>query len=430
MLSKWKPTRLFYGWWIVGASLLIALYSGGVVFYGFTAVFEPIANDMGWSYAQISLAASLRGLELGLFAPITGILTDRWGPRRLIFGGAILTAAGLFLLSQTTSLAMFYGGFALISVGMSATTVTVLMTAVASWFRSKVGIASGIAMSGFGLSGLIVPLIVKLIEAFDWRMAMAILAAGMLVIVTPLSLVFRHRPEQYGYFADGREDVPVTPGIPDTEPQTVELHIRATQALKNTTFWRMSITFMVHALLISTVITHVMPYLSSIGVIRSRASLVAMAIPMISIAGRLGFGWLGDKFDRRRIVATAFAMMTAGLLCFGYAPAVGLWLFTPFLLLFGIGYGGSSGVRPSIVAEYFGRSNFGTIFGFIVGINAAGAIIGPPLAGWVYDTWGSYQSVWFAYAGLAVVASLLIASVSRVEMARESDSEVSTGGVK
>ena len=205
MPSKWRPTRIFYGWWIVGASLLISLYSGGVVFYGFTAIFEPIANDMGWSYAQISLAASLRGLELGLFAPITGIMTDRWGPRRLIFGGAILTSAGLFLLSQTNSLATFYGGFALISLGMSATTVTVLMTAVANWFRAKVGIASGIAMSGFGLSGLIVPLIVKLIEAFDWRMAMAILAAGMLAIVTPLSLIFRHRPEQYGYFTDGRE---------------------------------------------------------------------------------------------------------------------------------------------------------------------------------------------------------------------------------
>jgi MFS family permease len=192
----------------------------------------------------------------------------------------------------------------------------------------------------------------------------------------------------------------------------------------------MAATFMIHALIISTVITHVMPYLSSIGMTRSRASLVAMALPMMSIAGRLGFGWLGDKFDRRRIVATAFVLVTAGLLCFGYAPAVGFWMLIPFLFLFGIGYGGSTGVRPSMVSEYFGRSNFGTIFGFIVGINGVGAIAGPPLAGWVYDTWGSYQGVWLAYAGVAVVASLLIAGVSRVKMAPESDSEVSTGGVK
>ena len=113
MLSNRKSTRIFYGWWIVGAAFFVALYIGGVVFYGFTAIFEPIANDMGWSYAQISLAASLRGLEIGLLAPLAGILTDRLGPRRLIFAGAIITALGLFLLSRTTSLATFYGAFAL-----------------------------------------------------------------------------------------------------------------------------------------------------------------------------------------------------------------------------------------------------------------------------------------------------------------------------
>ncbi|KPK22560.1 MAG: hypothetical protein AMJ70_05730, partial [Dehalococcoidia bacterium SG8_51_3] len=72
MFFNWKPSRVFYGWWIVGAAFLVALYVGGSVFYGFTAIFEPIANDMGWSYAQVSLAASLRGLELGFLAPVTG----------------------------------------------------------------------------------------------------------------------------------------------------------------------------------------------------------------------------------------------------------------------------------------------------------------------------------------------------------------------
>jgi len=418
MFFNWKPSRVFYGWWIVGAAFLVALYVGGVVFYGFTAIFEPIANDMGWSYAQVSLAASLRGLELGFLAPVTGILTDRLGPRRLIFGGAIMTALGLFMLSRTTSLATFYGAFALIAIGMSATTLTVLMTAIANWFRLKVGIASGIAMSGFGFSGLMVPLIVRLIEVYDWRTTMIILAAGMLLIVLPLSFVFRHRPEHYGHFPDGRKEAPITPGINAIQPQTEELTIQARQALKTATFWRIALTFMIHALLVSTVITHVMPYLSSIGVNRSRASFVAMILPIMSVGGRLSFGWLGDKYGRRRTVAAAFAMMTAGMLLFSYTSAVGLWLLIPFILLFGIGYGGSTATRPSMVAEYFGRANYGTILGLIVGINAAGAFIGPPLAGWVFDTWDSYQGIWLAYSGLAIVGSLLIANITRVEMTR------------
>jgi len=414
-----KPAKIFFGWWIVGAAFLTALYVGGVVFYGFTAIFEPIADDMGWSYTQISLAASLRGLELGFLAPVTGILTDRLGPRRLIFVGAVITSLGLFMLSRTTSLATFYSAFALIAIGMSATTVTVLMTAIANWFRLRAGIASAIAMSGFGFSGLVVPIIVRLIEIFDWRMTMIILAAGMLIIVLPLSFVFRHHPEQYGYFPDGRKEVSVTPDSNADSLRTTELNVGVRQALKGITFWRMAITFMVHAMVISTVITHIMPYLSSIGITRTRAGLVAMALPIMSVGGRLGFGWLADKYDRRRIVATAFVMVTAGLLFFGYAPTVSLWLLVPFLVLFGIGYGGSTSVRPSIVSEYFGRANFGSVFGFIIGINAVGGIIGPPLAGWVYDTWGSYQGIWFAYTGLTVAAILLIFNVSRVKIARE-----------
>lgn len=419
MFFNWKPTRIFYGWWIVGAAFLVALYVGGVVFYGFTAIFEPIANDMGWSYAQISLAASLRGLELGFLAPVTGILTDRLGPRRLIFGGAVITALGLFMISRTTSLATFYGAFALLAIGMSATTLTVLMTAIANWFRLKIGIASAIAMSGFGFSGLMVPLIVRLIEVYDWRTTMLILAAGMLIIVLPLSFVFRHRPEHYGYLPDGRKEIPVTPGINTTQPQTAELNIRAGHALKAITFWRIALTFVIHAMLVSTVITHIMPYLSSIGINRSRASLVAMILPIMSVGGRLSFGWLGDKYGRRHTVAAAFAMMTAGLLFFSYIPAVGLWLLILFLFLFGVGYGGSTATRPSMVAEYFGRANYGAILGLMVGINAIGAIIGPPLAGWVFDTWDSYQGIWLAYSGLAIVGSLLIFNITPVKMTRE-----------
>ena len=136
--SNKKRSKLFYGWYIVGACLLIILYTSGVVHFGFTAVFEPIAEEFGWSYAQISLAASLRGFEMGLLAPIIGLFVDRWGPRRLIFGGSILICLGFLLLSRVSSLAMFYGTFALIAIGMSACTGTVLMTAVANWFQKKV----------------------------------------------------------------------------------------------------------------------------------------------------------------------------------------------------------------------------------------------------------------------------------------------------
>ncbi|MFC2003852.1 MFS transporter [Chloroflexota bacterium] len=399
---------MFYGWWVVGASFLIALYVAGVVVYGFTAIFEPIADELGWSYTQISFAASLRGIEMGLLAPLIGILVDRWGPRRLIFSGAVISALGLILLSRVTSLGTFYAAFFLVAIGMSACTMTVLLTAVANWFRSKVGLASGITISGFGFGGLLIPVVVTLIDMYEWRMTMTILALGMLAIVLPLSLLVRHKPEQYGYLPDGEVKGTVIADDGLAPLQAAEVSVRAKQALKTSSFWHIALAFTCQMMMISAVITHIMPYLSSIGVARSTSSLVATTTPLMSIGGRLGLGWLGDKFDRRRVAAGAFAMMGFGAFCFGYASTLGPWLLVPFLILFGIGYGGNQALRPSLTRQFFGRANFGTILGLIIGINMLGSIIGPPLAGWVFDNWGSYQGIWFVFAGLSAAALISV----------------------
>ncbi len=411
----WKTPRVFYGWWIVAASFLIALYVGGVVFYGFTAFFEPIANEMGWSYTQISLAASLRGLEIGLLSPLVGILADRWGPKRLIFGGVFITAAGLLLLGSTRSLVMFYGAFALLAVGVSACTVTVLLTAVANWFRKKMGLASGIAICGFGFSGLLIPVIVRLIAVYDWRTAVNILALGMLFLVLPLSLFFRHRPEQYGYFPDGQKQSAVVGPDELGAGQVNEAEVRVKQALKSGAFWRLALSRMYHMMVVAAIITHVMPYLSSIGVSRSRASLVATLIPLMSVFGRLGFGWLGDKFSKRSVATTSFIMIGAGILCLAYASTTGIGLLVPFLILMGIGYGGTNAILPPLGREYFGRTNFGSIYGIMEGIGTIGGIIGPAIAGWAYDNRGSYHTVWLWLAGLVVIPVISVFTITPVE---------------
>ncbi len=380
-------------------------------------IFEPIANEMGWSYTQIALGPSLLGVEAGLLAPLLGILADRWGSRRLIFTGAVVTAGGLLLLSQITSLAMFYGALALMAIGISCCTMTVLMTAVSGWFRRKVGLASGIAVSGFGFGGLLIPVMVRLIDVYEWRTAVTILAIGMLVIVAPLSLVFRHKPEKYGYLPDGEAiDAAKTNGDP-TLPQVAEVEVKARAALKSRTFWQLALAYTFQGMFVSATVTHIMPYLSSIGVNRSMATIVATAVPLISITGRFGLGWLGDKMNRRLVAAVAFAMMGIGSFFFGYAGTSGAWSLVFFLILFGIGYGGGNSLRPSLGREYFGRTSFGTIFGLIMGINMLGGLTGPPLAGWVYDNWGNYQVIWFVFAGLAAIALMLVLTTRPVSNA-------------
>ena len=409
MPSSQRFPHIFYGWWIVAACFTIAMYMSGAVFYGFTTIFEPIAAEFGWSYTSISLAASIRGLEAGLLAPVAGIIVDRWGPRRLIFGGAICIGLGLLLLSQIHSLGMFYLAFILMSLGISSCGISVTVTTVANWFRRRVGLATGITICGYGSAGLMVPLMVRLVDAFDWRTAIAIMGVGMLAIGLPLSMLLRHKPEQYGYLPDGEEINRAALDGTSAKPPAKEISIGVRQAMKTRVFWIILLAVMPQFIVMPAVITHVMPYLSSIGITRTTSGLAATAIPLISIGGRFGFGWFADRYVAKRMATVALIMLTLGLLCFEFVSLGWSWLLVPFLVLLGFGYGGINTMVGVLLRGHFGRGNFGTIIGFAWGILMLGTIAGPPIAGWVYDTWGSYQGTWVVMAGAVFIGALIMA---------------------
>lgn len=401
---NWKPSKTFYGWWIVGAAFIIGFFIAGSMFLSFTAFFEPIADEFGWSYAEVSLGFSLRGMGLGLFAPLIGVLVDRWGPKRLIFLGAIVAASGVLLLSKVSSLAMFYTAFLLMAVGLSSCTLTVLMTAIANWFHTKVGLASGIVTCGFGFGGLLIPVIVRLIDSFGWRSCLVILALAMLAILLPLSFIFRHKPEQYGYMPDNKAykqneiEISLKAAASTTEKPSMK------ELLTSKAFWHLAIAFTAFHTSLVSLVAHIMPYLSSINMTRANASIIATAMPLTSIIGSLTFGRLGDKFERKKVAALTYGMTCIGLIFLALTSTIGLWALAPFLFFYSIGYGGGNAMRPSLTSEVFGRESFGKVFGLMVGINSLVSSVGPLLAGWTYDNWGSYQAIWFIYAGLAFIS--------------------------
>jgi len=406
--------KIFYGWWIVLACFFIAFYVGGVIFYGVTAFFEPIREEFGWSYTQISFAASLRGLETGIFAPLVGFLVDRFGSRKLIFWGTITVGFGLILLSRTQSLAMFYGSFLLIAFGAGGCAAVVTMAAVANWFHKNVGIALGVMASGFGASGLMVPLIVQLIGVSDWRTTVIILGLGMWILGIPLSFVIRNRPEQYGYLPDGISPSDRMPNLENQDTGVKAVEIGFKEALKKRSFLYLIIVEAIRMMIVAAVIIHVMPYLSSLGLPRVTAGLVAGAIPLFSIIGRFGFGWLSDVFDKGYVMAWSFCIISLGMLAFSYVQVI--WVVFVFLLLFSPGYGGGMVLRGAILREYFGRNSFGKMIGITMGSASIGGIIGPTLAGWVFDTVGSYHVIWLVFCGLSSLAIYLALKIKRCSL--------------
>jgi OFA family oxalate/formate antiporter-like MFS transporter len=394
--------KIFYGWWIVLACSLIGFYVGGAIFYGFTAFFEPIREEFGWSYTQISFAASLRGLEMGIFAPLIGFLVDRFGSRKLILYGTITVGFGLILLSRTQSLAMFYGSFLLIAFGAGGCAMVVTMAAVANWFHKNVGLALGVMASGVGASGLMVPLIVQLIDVSGWRTTLIILGFGMWILGIPLSFVIRNRPEQYGYLPDGTAS-----GEPmqSLKNQIKEVEIGLKEALKNRAFLYLNMVEAIRMMIVAGVIIHIMPYLSSLGLPRATSGLIAGAIPLSSIIGRFGFGWLGDIFDKKYVMAWTFCILSLGMLAFCYVHLIAVAFV--FLLLFPPGYGGGIVIRGAILREYFGRNSFGKMIGITMGSASIGGIIGPTLAGWAFDTFLNYHIIWLIFSGLSGLAIIL-----------------------
>jgi len=408
---NWKPSKIFYGWWIVVAATIIGCYMIGAMFTGFTAFFQPIADEFGWSYTEVSLGFSIRAIALGVFAPFVGILVDRFGPRKLLFCGAIITASGLSLLSGTMTLVTFYIAFLLLAAGLGCCTLTVLMTAIANWFHSKVGIASGIVTCGFGTGGLLVQVVIRLISNFGWRDSLTILTVITLALCLPLSLLFRHKPEQYGYLPDGEITKPEKAGSRPKTAVTSRIKLSLKELLTYRPFWHLVITFSSFHMILITIESHVMPYLSSIGMTRANAGLIATIVPLMGISGSLGFGRLGDKIDRKKVALLTYAIAGIGVLSFALAPYTRLWTLIPFILLYGIGNGGCNAMRSTLTRDIFGREGFGTVFGIIYGFNALIAATGPLMAGWAYDTWGYYRGVWFVFAGFMLISVISIITI-------------------
>jgi len=413
MRYPFSISNVFFGWWIVAACFFICAFGTSLVSYSFTSFIEPIAAEFSWSYAQISLAMTLRGVEVGIASPLSGWMIDKWGSRKVVFFGSIITCTGLFLLMQTKSLWMFYLAFVFIGIGSSSCTLNVILPTVAMWFRRHLGLAMGIATSGIGISGLLIPIITYLITSYGWRTAVFAILLLIIIVVLPLSFVLRHKPEQYGMNPDGdtvTEHIPIRTNL---DQNTDRCSYSLKQAIRTLTFWQVTVATICLMLVGSAVVTHVMPYLASIGVDRYTASYAASSIPLISVVGRIGFGWFSDRLGRKMVTAVCFLIIFVAMICFWLASIMHVWLIIPFCLFFSVGYGGALILLGSYISELFGRSSFGVIYGLIMGLSVVGHASGAPLAGWAYDTWSTYQWFWFIMIFISLSGSIIILTISK-----------------
>ncbi len=396
-----REGRIFYGWWIVVACTIISSWTGGI-FYCMTAFFKPIADEFGWSYSVVSFGMGLRSLEIGLLAPVAGILVDRRGPKPVVMAATVLTCLGLLLLSRIDSVASFYFAFILLSCGISGVGQITVTGALAQWFRRKIGIATGITIAGYGFGGVLIPPAVWLISRYGWRASLAIFAVVTVIVFTPAGLLMRHKPEPYGLLPDGETSAKVAA---DRALRVGEADFTTLQALSSVSFWLLGIATAIQFSVASTVNIHIIPYLSAY-LSDASAGFVAMLLTITSVSGRFVFGWLADRFDKRLLLGANFLLQTLsiGCICLPHGPAQ----LIAFVILFGPSWGGINTVRSVIVRDYFGRSSYATIYGIQVALVNVGSIAGPVYAGLIFDATRSYQLTWITYLACLLVATPMI----------------------
>ncbi len=420
-----SPSHLFYGWWIALAFMVASTYSAGVFVHGIGALFKPIKDEFGWSATVISIALAMQRLEGGLAAPFVGGILDRVGPRKMFVGGLAVATAGFALLSQAQNLWMFYLGFIVAALGNSALAPTVGLATIAHWFNRNRGKAIAVVISGGGVAGIIVPLMVFLIDQTGWRTGVLIAAGGFWVFSLPFLLIVRQRPEEKGLMPDG--DPPSAPraaaiaapagGHGRAPPGSSASDFTFREAVRTRSFWMLGIGFALIQVTISPMLVHVIPALEDEGISRQAAGWAVTGFTLISVASRLGFGWLSDSFNKRWLLVIALALQVGGVLLF--ATVHNAATLAPFVIVYGIGFGGGLPVRPAIQADYFGRANFGTIQGAFITLSSVSAMASPIIAGAVRDVSGDYDPAFIALAiGSACAAPLLLMAGPPVRRAR------------
>ncbi len=395
-------STIFAGWYVAAGAFAVLFLAYGLQFsYGLFAT--GMAQELGWSRAETSLPYALYVLCYMLLSVYTGRATDRLGPRVVITLGAALLGLGWgasALVGERWQLVATLGVVA--ALGMSVTWVPCNAT-VARWFVRRRGLAVGLASSGTSVGNFLVPPIAAaLIEAFGWRVALAVLAGSCAALMMLAAGWMRRDPESCGLAPDG-DPLPATPAAP--------AGLTLAEAAHGPSFRLLTAIYMLTWLAVFIPFVHGVALAEDLGFTKTEAASVLSAIGLGGVLGRLLSGALLDRLGHFRTLYVIFALQAGSFVLFASAGALAaLWLAAA---LFGYAYGGGVTALAPLCSTLFGRAHVGAIVGAIFALTALPSALGPWLAGWLHDATGGYgPALWFG-AGLNLAALLLTVPLAR-----------------
>ena len=405
MATKRKSPRIFPGWWTVLTGGIIALWGHGFHTYGFSALFKPIAAELGFSRAVTSAASSIRNFQGSFQAPLVGWITDRFGPKWMVLGGVLLISSSLVLMNWIESRWGYYLVWGvMLGTGAQMALFLPIDVAISNWFVKKRGLALSIKYVLSGLAGMLVlPLVAWLINTREWRMTCVIGGVVMGLVGLPLAWFFirQRRPEYYGLLPDGAT---VEEGAEDTgtgqmidrgieyAAQVEEVEFTLRQALKTRTYWLLFLIGILPDLVYPVMGIHIIPFLTDRGIDPLLAAGMMAIMVTAGIPARFVGGFIADRVrrDHLRYLLGAIPLVQAlGLAIFLLNQTTAM--IYVWFILWGTGFGANLTIGTAVMVRYFGRKAYGSIDGSYGILYLPVGVIAPIYIGWLYDTSGSYM---------------------------------------
>lgn len=383
--------------WIVliCACLAVMLSMGMRQSFG---IFMPaISVELGGNREVFALAIALQNLAWGLVQPGVGMLADRYGSRIVAGAGGALYALGLALTAlATTAVALNLSLGFLVGTGLSATTFVVVLGAVAKVVpEDRRGLAFGIvtAAGSLGMFAM-VPISHGLLDGLGWQGAFLGLA-GLGVLLALVAIGFPA----------------ATPRASGSAPPAQSMMQALRQAGTHRGYWLLNAGFFVCGFHVMFIATHLPAYLEDAGLSGRVAAIALALIGLFNIVGSFVFGMLGDRIRKPQLLSSLYAARVVVIAAFLFLP-----LSPASALMFSAAMGflwlGTIPLTSGLVAQIFGPRYMTTLFGIVFLNHQIGSFAGAWMGGRIFDTTGSYDTVWLLAVGLGVMATVLHMPIS------------------
>ena len=379
--SRSVKSKTLSATFILATGFVLLLYNGGSRFT-MGLMLKPMADDLNWTRAALSLTVTLFMVISAVVLPVIGRLVDRYRIRTVLLASVLLSSASIALMSviQTPAQAVVLYGilFALATAGTSIAAIGVM---ISRWFPKHLGLANSIAISGMGAGQLVIILVLTAqLESIGWRGAFVVLAALGLLLIVPLAFLSIPEP------ALGAAETANAP-LGNTKSE-----LNPSDLLRDSKLWYLLVIYAICGFQDFFVATHVVAFARDQGMGTVVAGNLFALMGLVGLAGVLMTGFVSDRFGP----------MLPTLICFALVYGFTFWITAPLTLVF--------------VRKYFGTAHLGMLTGIVAMVHHGAGGLGAYAGGIVYDVSGSYQIIFQIMLIVSFAALLTTWGLSRIRI--------------